>query len=40
MLLVILTLKKLLERFMKEKCKRQIKQYSIEKVVRTKGDRT
>ena len=30
--------KKLLERFMKNKCERQIKQFRIEKVIKKKGD--
>ena len=33
MLLVILMVQKLLERFMKKNCKRQIKQFRIEKVI-------
>ena len=37
MLLVILKEKKLLERFSKKNCKKQIKQFRVEKVMKKKG---
>ena len=40
MLLVILTVKKLLERFMKKNCKNtNKKEFRIEKVIKRKGDK-
>ena len=39
MLLVILIVKKLLERFMKKNCKRQTKQFRVEKVIKRRGDK-
>ena len=38
MLLVIFKMKKLLEPFMKENCKKQIKEFTREKVIKRKGD--
>ena len=38
MLLVILKLKKLLELFMNKNCKKQIKEFQVEKVIKRKGD--
>ena len=39
MLLVVLMVKKFLERCMKKNCKRKIKQSRIEKVIKRKGDK-
>ena len=37
MLLVILTVKKLLERYTKKDCKKQIKEFRVEKVIKEKA---
>ena len=39
MLLVILTVKKLLERYTKKDCKKQIKEFRVEKVIKRKGNK-
>ena len=39
MLLVILMVKKFLERFKKKFCRRQIKQFRLGKVIKRKGDK-
>ena len=39
MLLVILEVKKLLEHFTKQNCKKNQKEFRVEKVIKTKGDK-
>ena len=39
MLLVILEVKKLLEHFTKKNCKKNQKEFRVEKVIKTKGDK-
>ena len=39
MLFIILTVKKLLEHFMKKNCKKKKSEFRVEKVIKCKGDK-